>query len=263
MKNAIALLSSNEYAMNTASIFGAIRNIGNWHGDLIVIGHNWEPKNINLFKSKKVIVLEAKDSGAGLFLEGSKITHPRLNVINRKLLMFSSVFKEWDNILNIDADFVIRGDVNSMFDQDGDICFDKEVCPIWYHFFETSSDEKRAILRVVVDPDAESFNFGGMFLRTKILKDDDQTIVDILNAGEPLLCIMERFTDVPCSCIIDQSALNIYYYKKWAQIKGMAFISNESPEIKAAHCTRFHAPWSKATPFYKQFIENQRRFLCS
>lgn len=48
-RNVIAIVVDDEYALKAMALFGAIRRIGKWEGDLAVIGNNLRNKLSNQF----------------------------------------------------------------------------------------------------------------------------------------------------------------------------------------------------------------------
>lgn len=237
MKNCLVLVTDINYINHVKSLIMQVREIGKWCGDICVILNNVNDNNvIKDFESKGVIPLNVEFN----------------NPFYAKYSIFNEYFKQWDNILYMDADFVIRKNIEILIKQltDGvdflcdyednnlDLCFTKREN---YDLL----NQKYSIDKTKV------FNSGCMLYDTDII--NKETFSEIIKLSEELKKIN---THTGVNGGTDQPILNIFFKDIAKQIKNISFHLKAKGDEVALHTCRWHAPWKDS-----RYINQYNKYL--
>ena len=226
-------------------LFGALRSVGKWAGDLVLIANALDKDQIFEFERRGIIVETTCD-----------------NPYYAKYNIFSSSLRYWDRLCYMDQDFVIYRDVNKLFEQQSDFLADIDGT-------QRIRDQFTGDI-LGYDCSQPAFISSCMLFDTKAINQDDNGTVHALQA------LTEEYKEKNKhnGTGTDQPILNLYFSDVWKQINGVNFvnvlptrkIARESPDgIIASHTTRWYKPWDPDFGVYDWYlngIEHFQGMLC-
>ncbi len=234
--NVITAVCNSIGAKHTAALFGALRSIGRWEGDILLFAIDMSNEEVDYFEKRGIKVYTIVKY------------YPWNN--KYKLNVFLSLVRIWDKVLYLDADHVIKGDINTVFENNEGTCFISENKPLWQQIFNEYSIELFGNLPSICNMGADSFCAGTILFDSEIVKHNDQTKHEILNICQYIP--LEKVYN-------DQPLLNVYFCEKWNNLKGVSLV-NDAPDSVALHTTHWHAPWSPATTYHSEYLSGLRFF---
>lgn len=225
MKKLIVAVTNKKYLNHVYSLFGNLQTIGNYKGDLgLVCSELLTYKDYEFLGMKNIHILQT--------------CKENINPFYAKLYLFSEFFKKWDRVIYFDADFIIRKDVNPLFDQTDDLLMDQEEFYIWQYL---SDKDLNCLNRLKnrINLDVLGWNSSCISYNTNIIEKDTLTrLFECKNDIQPI----NQHTGL--SEGTEQPVLNVFFYDKIKQINKICYISRIKDETVAAHTCRWAAPWS-------------------
>jgi len=238
MRRAIISVSNPAYYNQTKYLFGALRRDGGWTGDLVLLANGMSKQQVFNFARKGICVF----------------TITEMPFSWAKIMVFQeNLGKVWDELLYLDQDFVFRGNVAEIFNQEGAFLADRECCNIGEQFNLSVENEVTKELKELVDINLPSFGAGGMLWRTNAIP---FTIFDLdkLRRRFASINVINGISDGSA----DQPILNIAMAGKWKQIENVRFCCDKT--AIAIHTTHWHAPWNKTSSYNVHYKPNLRHF---
>ena len=157
MKKLIVLVSDQNYLIHTKYLFSNIMNDTDYDGELCLITNSevdteeFEKRNIHVRK------------------------YPKIDPFFQKLNLFDKYFKQWDRILYLDCDtMVIKKNLNSLFDLEGDLICEPEPWTIREYFKHENNFDLSKELSREYDIDKIGFNSGSLLYNTSIITEETQ-----------------------------------------------------------------------------------------
>jgi lipopolysaccharide biosynthesis glycosyltransferase len=237
MKNCLVFVTDKNYVNHFKSLIMQVKNIGKWSEDICVIFNNIDDKNIiSDFENKGILPFEVKFE----------------NPYYAKFSIFKKFFKKWDNIMYMDADFVINGDINNLIKQINDenkfLCdfegIKLNLCLKQNENYE-KLEQKYGINNINV------FNSGCLVFNTNLLT--DTTFDEIINISIDMESINKHGTPEYGG---DQPIINIFFKDFAKQIKFLSFHLKPKGGEVALHTCRWGAPWKE-----KRYINQYTKYL--
>jgi len=225
MKNTFVFVTNNNYLNHIRSLIGNLKRIGNWNKDFVVIlsesiskvevdEDSFKDRNIKLFNINKLI-----------------------DPFYAKFYVFDEFLKNWDRVCYLDADFIIRKDVNSIFDQRGSFLIDQEEFEIWRYLSDRDLNVLNE-LKTWFNVDRLGYNTSCMLFDTSIINKD--TIND-LNLLKEKYQVINQHTGLPNGT--DQPIINFMFYDRFNQIDAVGYVGRTKSTDIMNHTCRWGASW--------------------
>lgn len=233
-KTAIIGVTDLNYLNHYKSLFGHIRSTGNYKGQIVLIYSGkideetykyLHDRNVNIFN------VEAPN-----------------NPFFAKYYVFHPYFKQFDKIFYLDADCIVRNDINCIFEDNGEgIYLDQEEFFLW-QYLQNNDNDLLNDLKKICDLDKLGFNSSGILYTPNILKGDEVSKLFELSEKYNIL-------NKHCGFGTDQPPLNIFWQNfPISQIKGISFV-NRPAQNPLLHTTRYCSPpWTNEN-YYNKGLE--------
>jgi len=261
-KSLLVTLATKDFLDQAKQVFSSAYWQGGWDGDFLLLAHDVPAADLTWFKSKGILVKSCSNA----FFEPIG-TFPM--VVYDKFKLFTPEFSQWDNIVYLDGDVMVRGSLAPLSNVQG----------FWavriYHFEirttlgrrfydETPANAKLfARLRQRYDLRQLAFNSGIMAFSTNSVSP---------TAAADLEQITLEYRDI--NIYSDESTLNLYFSDRWHELPAIynfcpgyeMFLRKCSvSELKTVVChpysllARENKPWKIESPLHQEWLKNLAR----
>jgi hypothetical protein len=261
MKKVLIALADEGYVNQAKQLFSGAFFHGGWDGDLMLLSVGVPTAALDWFRSRGILVKEMPaPQAAGATRYGE--------ILRTKLMIFSPEFRDWDNIVYLDSDIVVRRSIAPL----GRVRGFAAVADCAHNLADQLIDPARAApdqrtliaqLGACYDVDQSSFNAGVLAFSTSALRPDDSF---------RLLELSQRYESVATYAGGEQLALNLVFKDRWQHLP---LTYNVQPRavmpLDARHPNRLRAavlhfagplvdkPWDPHSPFHTEWLGNLRR----
>ena len=207
-KNILITLADENYIEHAKQLFSSVYFNAGWKGDYMLLAHNMPEKELKWFKERGILVKKCEPLYNKKQIEGYSST------ILSKFYLFTEEMKKWQNIIYLDADIIVRANIDDLTKVKGfaavlDLPFPKLL-------FQLKSSKELFKEFSGYNLDEPSFNAGVLAFSTNIIEMDTFSK------------LKESFKKyVKHSRFLDQATYNLFFYKKW---KKLPLIYNINPE---------------------------------
>ena len=252
-RSVLVTLADAGYINQAKQLFSSAHWNGGWDGDYLLLACEIPERSLGWFREKGVSVKKCE------LLHHEKIQryHP---VVLSKLYLFCEEMKQWENVVYLDADIIVRGPLGSLADVKGfGACRDF----LWHTLRDnmvTHPGENRGALARAEDEydlSGTAFNTGVMAFSTDIIK--DRTFSDIKNIFEENKALCRN---------PDQLVFNLFFYRRWIMLPSVYncfFYAVPYLKIWNVKAVILHfiiarrKPWNTGSPFYGEWEQNLGR----
>lgn len=255
----LVLVSDKGYLNYTRQVFYAAHRYGNWQGEYALITGDTGNEDLSWFKERNIHILDLPP-----------VTKQKVNqwppVIFQKLYLLHPVMKQWKQVVYLDTDILIQGDINRLaaygpfaaHTENGSLSIRGQLLPD-----EKLSDEGKKLLKELSNSynlKRTAFNVGVMVIYPHQLEDGlFEKTKNLLSRYEPLLRLPE------------QALLNLVFYRRWKNIpptyNDYTYYQYEdisqSPykKLVKSHSYILHfigdnKPWHRDSYFYPRWHQN-------
>jgi hypothetical protein len=261
-KLAFVNICTKVYMEQAMYLFGALRNVGKWQGDLVLLANG----GYGEFSSKDVWDFTSR----GVIVERIPTTSPLM----AGKYAFATYLKRWDKICAINQDYIVYKDVSPLFEQPELLLAEQHA----FGFDACFRDDFK-----VINLQEKMFVPDCMIIDTKLIEDNDETIkrLDTLNKSVRPFLKERKVDDSSTDCLRNvegdiEPLLNVFFHGQFQVLNYVNYIQfndkaglilqREDGEIMA-HTTHWHAPWNTEFPdgrikyYYDNlafFLENKR-----
>ena len=203
MKNLLITLANKNYVRQAKQLFSSIYFNAGWDGDCMLLAYDIPDPELTWFEERGILVKKCTP-----FYEG-KIGYNPNPVLLIKLSIFAEEFKQWDQIIFLDGDIIVRDSLDYLTTVKG-LGAVRIINDYSYNFlgqfwqYDQSFVEK---LKKKFDVSRMAFNSGVMAFSTDIIKSDT---LDQFRA------IIDEYRHT--ICIAEQTVLNICFYDQWTEL---------------------------------------------
>ena len=252
MKSSVlVVLADKNYFNQAKQLFSAAYWKAGWKGDYLLLAHEASPDDVFWFLNKGILVMHCKENPAS---SGKKIDA----ILASKFYMFTDFFKQWQHVIYLDTDIIIKGPLDGLLDLKG-----FGACPSLGQVFKDNLINYDKIdsnvlqeLKMNFDFNKNTFNAGVMSFDTKIISD---------GMFEDLLGLFKKYLNFVHYS--DQSVLNFYFYNKWIAllpVYNRTIEKSEYPTVDPSsidgiviHTVSLgDGPWNEDNIFYPEWKEN-------
>lgn len=204
MKSLLVTLADKNYINHAKQLFSSVYHNAGWKGDYMLLAHEVPEEDLVWFREKGILVKKCEP----LHIGGLSGTYPP--VVLNKFYLFTPEFKQWDNVVFLDPDIIVRYSLDGLARVDG---FHTNVDSTFLGVLKNQFD-----LNDVTDPvvrrfkdafklNAPALNTGVMAYSTDII--GENTFAEIVKCA--------RTYEKICT-YAEQSILSLFFYKKWKKL---------------------------------------------
>jgi len=251
-KNAVVTLADAGYVEQAKQLFSSIYHNAGWQGDYLLLAHQIPEEELKWFTDRGILVYRCKPLADKPFGPHSR----RKPTVLSKFYLFTPFFKQWDRIIFLDGDIIVRASLDDLTQSKG---FNAVKMPhsLWWLFFMTGlriaifNPEQKALaqqLRKKYNLRTKSFNSGVMVFSSDFIQPDTfsrlfdiyQKYKTILYGDEPMfnLAFQYQWRPLPQAYNVLIHLLNMFYKIKPDEAQGivMHFCTPEKPWRKNHPC---------------------------
>lgn len=259
-KQLLVSLADENYVDYARQLFSSAYWKGGWEGDYMLLAYKVPEEKLKWFTDKGILVKICDEINTPIF-KSSNFSEVVLN----KFLIFTEEFKQWDNILFLDIDIIIRYDINKLGKVKGFNAVKEKfpLNPIKNPIGEVTEERQKIFNKIIEKYGTDSvamFNSGVMAFSTDIIKPNTfKEILDIsnkyheaINFGEqPIVSIYfgKHFKNLPKYYNYFTFEFNNYYQVDYSLMNGIIL-----------HTIDKHKPWYIKSDFYSEWSENLDSF---
>lgn len=257
MRDSVLVTLANEkYIDQVKQVFsGAYFNAG-WRGDYLLLAHEIPEEKLGWFRDRGIFVKECEPLSSAGFCKWPP-------VVFSKLYLFAPRFKQWKNIVYLDADIIVRASLEELTKIDGigaiaDKKLGKLFLPYWFIYFSGVGKNEFKRLKKTYNLSEQSFSSGVIAFSSNIIQG---------NTFSKLKELLEFYG--PVSNSTEEAIINLFFYKKISPISetysvfpsyNSTLINIPYSQIKgAAIHDSLVRPWSKESYFYNEWRDNLAR----
>jgi len=282
-KNLLVAIADKNFVDQAKQLFSSVYWNAGWKGDYMLLTSDMPESELAWFRDKGILVKRCEPVHRG---RASGIEYPptdpswsdkeifymdrfkEATVILNKFNLFTPEFKEWDTVLFLDCDVIVRYSLDRLTEVRGfwaateckaNIRYRKHILRAEFH--RTSNDD--AIFNELNEKfnlKAKAFNSGVMAFSTDIIRDD---------SFDTLVRLFHRFY-MNAHCHSDQPILNLYFFKVWKQLdysynlivpvwtRWYCF-KEKHIDAPILHIFGKNKPWLPDSPFYREWKKNLDR----
>lgn len=258
MKSSLLVtLADNEYINQAKQLFSSAYFNAGWSGDYMLLAHKIPDKDLKCFSDKGILIRNYE----GIFAEKDlKKLHDEsiknyekehLNIILDKFYLFTDEFKQWDNVVYLDSDIIVKSSLEELSGVEGFWAARDMGFKLKHQFID---NENRLLdeLKNQYNLNKKSFNSGVMAFSTDIIQKN--TFYELKNFINKYISI----TKFP-----DQCVLNLILYKKWKELNISYNALNVLKRISNKSVVHFAGqlkPWEKENFYYPEWEKNLENF---
>jgi lipopolysaccharide biosynthesis glycosyltransferase len=260
-KNLLVTIADKNFIKQAKQLFSSVYWNAGWQGDYMLLAQEIPEKDLKWFRDKGILIKICKPIS-------TKKTIGILNnpiVVLIKFYLFTKFFKNWDKIIYLDSDVIVRGPLEELTKTKGLAAYNAKYgifqsFRLYDQFSKTTNKKMYNRLKKELDSNPYSFNAGIMAFNTNIIKKDTFTKIKKL---------YERYKKI--SIHNEESILNLFFYKKWKKISQ---VYNLRPDhikrcvpIKEKNIKGIilhflgeeNRPWKPQNYFYKEWKNNLKK----
>ena len=202
-KSLLVTLADKNFIDQVKQMLASVYFNAGWKGDYMLLAHNIPEKELKWFLKKGIIVKRCRPLDIEKTRKGDVLTS------YSKFYLFTEDMKKWKNIVYLDADVIVRANLDDLSKVEGFAAVLDPVSKLCYHF-----DPGMWEICYLRDP---AFNSGVMAFSTNLIQKDT------------FLKIKKLFDRCgKWSFFHDQGILNLYFHKRW---KKLPIIYNVFPNL--------------------------------
>lgn len=260
-KTLLVTLANQEYLESAKQVFSSAYNKGSWQGDFLLLADNVSENDLLWFKQKNILIKKCEDFSQKLNLtkdpKRSEKWENWMQSASKKVYLFNDYFKNWDNIVFLDSDIIVRYSLQKLALVNG--FFAAEDClnlnnQVYCENLTTQDLKNYNYLKKKYNFYSLAFNSGVMAFSTNIILQD--TFENIFN-------LLQKYHLL--AYLGDQTILNFYFYKKWKKLplayNGYApFLKKFKTKTITLHAIGYvdniWKPWEKRSPYFAEWKQN-------
>lgn len=252
-KDLLVTLADANFINQAKQLFSSVYFSAGWQGDYLLITNGISEKDLNWFRDKGILIYDAPllDNSR----QGEKTYPP---IVLSKFYLFQDYFKQWNKIIFLDADIIVRGPLDYLLGLSGFSAAEAVSFRLRNEFI----DDQERIKEI-----SQKYDLRGRALATGVMVIDSDIIKQ--NTFKEINSLYERFKYI--YQYSEESTLNLYFYKNWNILPS---IYNSIPgyinkiygiKKNKVLAVIFHfvcdtiKPWEKGNPYYQEWFDNFKK----
>ena len=253
-KHALALVADENYLEYTKQVIAGSYIHGNWDGAYILIAFDIDPEKLRWFKDRGIYIFHAEPLITASIRYNKAKDWPV--VVYAKLYLFHPFFTQWDKVLYLDTDIIIRKDIRGLMNHLRFAAREESMGQdMLYQFVPDmlylNKAHQQAIEALPYDLKTTSFNVGVMVVPTQ-----NNTIANF----EKLTALANELHGL--AYFPEQAVLNAFFYKNWDNIP---YVYNDlyvhdwfhqrkdDRDAVILHLVGNNKPWNTNSPYYSEW----------
>lgn len=248
-KSVLVTLASEDFVDQAKQLFSSVYFNSGWGGDYMLLTHEIPESKLKWFRKK------------GIYIKKCKPIHDKKlgrwsPIVATKLYLFSADLKKWENVVFLDADIIVRKNLEPLNEIKGFAAV--------AHGNKFSSEFKKYKSKILKEL-KRKYNFKEKVFNSGVLAFDTSIIKE--NTFKKLIFLLKKYEKI---AIGDEAIINLYFYKKWRKLDITynivpCFLQKYYTNPKNFQGTIIHflyyagKPWNLKNPFYKEWKENLER----
>ncbi len=240
-KHLLVTASDDNMLDKSKQLFYSAFSAGQWKYDFGLLTYSKNQKKLNWFNERGISIIRCPIIGKSKS-KFDVAQRPWTSATWNRLYLFTEQFKAWEYVVYLDTDIIIEIPINYMFEAK------KSLSAVAY---KTLGDcffpHTIPFLSKAYNLDEPGFMAGVFVIPTKIIKQ---------KTFEELIELKNKYED--WGCRVDESILNLYFYKTFEELDFKYHHTKQSPQIDKAvrHFALSTKPWDKESPYYTIWKEN-------
>ena len=245
-------MADKNFVDQAKQLFASVYFNANWQGDYMLLAHEISEDDLKWFKDKGILIKKCPA------VYDDKIGTQK-GVVLSKLYLFQKEFKEWKNIIFLDADILVRASLDDLTKVNGlmatSVAYDTRL----KNQFTDDGKLLKEIYKNKYKLNGITFNTGVFAFSTSIITDDTY---------DKLLGLFKKFRDV--LNYGEEGVLNLFFYKRWKKMPIIynlwPFYLNKYCRIKPnkvkgiiLHFIAEEKPWEEKSYFYREWENNLKK----
>lgn len=259
-KQLLVTLADQLFVKQAKQLFSSAYFNGAWDGEYMLMSRDIPKSDLEWFKEKGILIYDCGILGD--YANSSSFF---------KMWLFTQTFRQWENILYLDADIIVASWIGRLkhvkglwavpdFENNtlcGQLIDSDNIEDI---YFRDMLKKKVFQLGITYDLNKPSFNCGVLAFSTDIIRND--TLNSIKN-------IHMEYAGIFNPRYYEQPALNLYFYGRWRRlhsIYNMCASFSKPKCVKRATIIHFsggaNSPWLEESNFYKMWKDSLDKADC-
>jgi lipopolysaccharide biosynthesis glycosyltransferase len=248
-KNLIVTLADANFIDQAKQLFSSVYFKAGWTGDYLLLASDISEADLTWFKEKGILIYDCP-----LLFDkpvGSRNYPP---VVLSKFYLFKEYFKQWQKIIFLDADIIVRAPFEEILTVDNFGAVRTTFALRDEFVWESWSDVKK--VKSAYRLNGPAFNSGFFIFNTDLIT--NKTFDDLFS-------LHQRFEGV--SVHGEEATLNLFFYKNWQELpivyNSMPFFMDKYYRLSSSrllavviHFVNSLKPWDKNSPYYQEWQEN-------
>lgn len=262
-KSLLVTLADKKYLDSAKQVISSAYFNGSWSGDFMLLANSLAKEELEWFSKKRILIKNCEDFEEKIILKKDPNRIGKweewMETAAKKIYLFHGFFKNWDNIVFLDSDVMVRASIRGLSNVNGFLAcedclnFGDQIYKI--DALKPQEDrEKYKKLKKIYNFKSPAFNSGVMAFKTNLIK--EETFSDLKR-------YMQEYQLL--AYLGDQTILNIYFYKKWKKLplvfNGYApFLVGSNLKTITVHTIGYvdniGKPWEEKCPYHKEWKKN-------
>lgn len=251
--NVLVTLADAKFLDQAKQVFSSVYHKAGWDGDYLLITCNLPETDRTWFESRGIIVFDNP------LLADTDLNSSCPPIHLSKFYLFSSYFKNWQKIIFLDADIIIRSSLDDLLKTEGLAATWGIPMRLKDELLFQNYKERQEFLKKypALNLKDKTFSSGVMVIDSKIIKEETfSDIISLYNWEKKVLLYNE------------ESTLNLYFYKHWQELplcfnylphyfSGIYKLKEEKwPNFIIHFAYSLVKPWEKESPYYEEWLDN-------
>lgn len=197
-KELLVTLADENYIDQAKQLFSGVYFNAGWEGDYMLLAHEIPEEKLKWFRDKGILVKQCRP------LSDIEKLDRYPSMTTAKFYLFSKEFKKWQNIIYLDTDIIVRGQLDELAKVKGFAAVSHRL-RLRSEFKQSTNGLRREIDKKY-NLQNPAFNSGVMAFSTDIIaKNTFNNLVGLFNLYKKIL-------------VGEEALLNLFFYKKWKKL---------------------------------------------
>ncbi len=248
-KNLLVTLSDASHIEQAKQLFSSVYWNAGWKGDYLLLANEVPESELAWFRAKDIFVYECQTLVRDYV---GRQKHPP--VVVSKLYLFTQFFKQWDTIVFLDSDIIVRSSLEALTDIRGFAAPDATGIDLGGEFYP--SDRKLfQELKSAFALSGPAFNTGVFVFSTDIIEGD---------TFDRLMRLFDRFGTL--NACGEEGTLNLFLKERRQELpiaynmypmyaETVLGVKQDKFEAIIVHFATTVKPWSEKSSFYREWAD--------
>ncbi len=260
-KHVLVTLADKNYLNTAKQLFSSAYHNGGWDGDYLLLSYNIPKKDLKWFMKKGIFIYKCGNLG---HYKNNTSKNYEKNYTNQiylcKFYLFREFFKNWDNVVFLDADIIVRKSIKELANIKG-IGSTIDMSPQLKHqLVDKKCINSEKIIAIYNELEKKysfnqkAFSAGVISFNTSLVEKD---------TFDKLVYLYFHYKDI--LKFPEQAAFNIYFYKRYKELPlvyncpSVLLKNKDKINPVILHTIMHQRAWYKDSPFHVEWENNYKR----